>query len=703
MKNIYLKLSLSVFTIITSFNLIAQSPIYFDPSSCEATLSPNDSIVVYSVLKNASEDTVEFSFPGYTSRDLGGPDSYGYSWIDSDEDGGPAYEWNDISETGTLVEGLGDDNVVGPFEMSIYFPYYGQSKHLFWISPNGAISFNEQFLAFVNEPIPTNSNYIDFIAWFWDDLTMNPELSRVYYQNYDEKTVVQFTKMVHYPGSDSTITAQVIMVNTGAIFIRYKQISEGFETNSGTVGIQSYNPEMGLQVAYNQEYLHSQMAIRFDLNRNFIVSLHPATLHLLPGGQEHIWITYSSAGFETGTYEQELKCVSSLPDVPEIFLHNVMHVTNPVQAGFKGYVTDASTGLAINDVKVLVGEHYVYTNGEGHYELPLDQGSYNVQFIREGYETKIVEDTLALPGYSILDVYLQPIENYFLTGRVYAGDNPIESGFAYGYKMLEGTVVDIYAEMVGEEGYYEFNGLSSAQYIVKAEPSPSSIYYGNYLPTYFGDVLHWEEASIINLSGNIDGITIHLVPVTNAPEGSGSISGNITSAIPDPSRSANIPIVLRTTGPATAVMTYSSTDGSYLFSNLAFGTYEIFAEIPGKSITPQPVILDADHQSVEGVDMMILDDQIIFTLGIGESEVFETSPFIYPNPVIDIINVTVSLKKPSQVIVGISDLTGRMISNENYTITDQKNIKIDSKSLPKGIYILRCESQGEVIIKKFIK
>jgi hypothetical protein len=697
MKSLYIKFFFSVLTIITSVNLLAQTPIYFDPPACEATLNPNDSIEVYSVLKNATNDTVEFSFPGYTSRDLGGPDDYGYSWIDSDEEGGPTYEWNDIAETGTLVQGLGDDNVIGPIEMNIFFPYYGQSKHLFWISSNGAISFNDQFLTFANEPIPTNSNYIDFIAWFWDDLKMDSALSRVYYKNFEDKTIVQFTKMVHYPGSDATITAQVIMTNTGAIFIRYKQISEGFETNTSTVGLQSWNPEMGLQVAYNQEYLHSQMAIRFDLNRNFIVKVHPASLHLPPNSQEHIWITYSSVSYVTGTYEQELKCVSSLPDVPQIYLHNVMHVNAPAQAGFKGYVTNASTGLAINDVKVMVGDHYVYTNGEGHYELVLDQGSYNVQFMREGYQTLVVEDTTAMVGFSTLDVQLQPVENYLLAGRVYAGDNFIESGFAYGYKMHEGNVVDIYAEMVNSEGRYTFTGLSSAQYIVKAEPSPNSIYYGNYLPTYYGDVLHWEDATVINLTQSTDGAHIHLVAVTNAPEGNGSISGTINGE-----RSANIPVVLKASETGTAVMTFSSTDGSFVFSNLAFGTYEVFAEIPGKSITPRSVTLDVANPAAEGIDMMILENEIVF-LGIAESDIFETVPFIYPNPVKDQINININLKRSSRVNIDITDLAGRIFYTECLNINGQRNILIDSKFLPKGIYILRCGSQDEVIINKFIK
>ncbi len=169
-------------------------------------------------------------------------------------------------------------------------------------------------------------------------------------------------------------------------------------------------------MVYNAEYVHSELAVRFDLNRNFITSVNPSSLTLPPGTQETIWITYSSEGFEDGNYEQELKCVTSVAEYPHILLHNVMHVTNQDQAGFTGFVTNSVTGLAINDVQVIVGDHYVYTNGDGHYELPLDVGSYNVHFVREGYQSKIVEDTTAVIGFSILDVQLEPIENYFLVG-----------------------------------------------------------------------------------------------------------------------------------------------------------------------------------------------------------------------------------------------------------------------------------------------
>jgi hypothetical protein len=41
-----------------------------------------------------------------------GPDAYGYTWLSSDDAGGPTYSWIDISTDGTEVAGLADDNSV---------------------------------------------------------------------------------------------------------------------------------------------------------------------------------------------------------------------------------------------------------------------------------------------------------------------------------------------------------------------------------------------------------------------------------------------------------------------------------------------------------------------------------------------------------------------------------------------------------------
>ena len=638
---------------------------------------------------------VEFSFPGFASREQGGPDDFGYSWIDSDEPNGPDWAWTDIAETGNQVEGLGDDLVAGPFEMNIDFPFYGQNKHIFWINSNGSIGFNQQQLPFANGTIPTNNNYTDFIAWFWDDLTMDTAISRVYVQNFEEKTIVQFNKLVHYPGTESFITAQVVMMMNGTILIRYKQVTENFEINNATIGLQSYDPALGLQVSMNEAYVHSEMAVRFNLNHGFITSVTPASLTLQPGTQETIWIHYSSVGFESGNYEQDLKCVTSLPDFPELFVHNVMHVSSPATAGFSGYVTDAATGYAINEAKVKVGEHQVFTNNNGYYELPLEPGNYNVEFSRNGYQTRVIEDTTAVEGYSTLDIELNGY--YFLAGRVFAGENPIETGFAYAYKMVEGEVVDIYADMVGELGWYEFSGLASAQYITKAEPAPGSVYYGDYLPTYYGDVLHWEEASVINLVQGTDDAAIHLVAVTAAPSGPGSIKGSIENG----EKAEGIPVIMQTSG-GTVVMTNTLADGTFSFTDLAYGTYQVYAEIAGKSVYPHTFTLDETNPAAAGIKMVILENSIVF-LGITDSEIFENEPLVFPNPVSKSVFLNINLKKPALVEISIVDTYGRIVSEEQHQISGHRNIAVDVNKLSKGLYYVRCVASGDVIMKKFVK
>ncbi len=81
---------------------------------------------------NATKENPDLS-KGTSIRGSGGPDLFGYEWIDSNEPGGPVYEWNDISTTGTLVTTwvatniypAVDEGKAGPFALGFNFKYYG--------------------------------------------------------------------------------------------------------------------------------------------------------------------------------------------------------------------------------------------------------------------------------------------------------------------------------------------------------------------------------------------------------------------------------------------------------------------------------------------------------------------------------------------------------------------------------------------------
>jgi hypothetical protein len=225
------------------------------------------------------------------------------------------------------------------------------------------------------------------------------------------------------------------------------------------------------------------------------------------------------------------------------------------------------------------------------------------------------------------------------------------------------------------------------------------MYYGDYLPTYYGDVLHWEDATALEVPPGTEAAHIHLVELVNAPMGPGQISGTVSNDI----RTGEVPVVLRTQDHTAVMMTNTTAEGGYSFTNLAYGTYEIFAELPGKSITPAIISLNEDHPAVEGIDMVIMENEIVFTLDIIESEIFEKVPLIYPNPAKESASLQLDLKQPAPVRVRIYDQAGKKVTDSQYAADAHDVLHLDLSMLDKGIYILKIEAMQEQIIKRLVK
>ncbi|MBN1781304.1 VCBS repeat-containing protein [bacterium] len=193
--------------------------------------------------------------------DYGGPDSHGYTWSDSDEPDGPAYEWIEISGTGTQVFGLADDNYRGPYPIGFGFPFYDNSYTQFYIQSNGVINFINQYFSYSNQYVPLADSYNNCIAWFWDDL--HPRSGSVYYQTVNNKLVIQFVNYGQYYTS-GRINAEVILYPDGMIRIQYKDIQNGFYVGSSTIGIENQSGTDGLNVAYFSAYVHNVLALQFE-------------------------------------------------------------------------------------------------------------------------------------------------------------------------------------------------------------------------------------------------------------------------------------------------------------------------------------------------------------------------------------------------------------------------------------------------------
>lgn len=202
--------------------------------------------------------------------DQGGPDEFGYTWIDSDEPGGPVYEWIDITDVGEQIPMTGDDQNLGPFDIGFDFSFYGETFSTFNICSNGFISFTSTSTDYFNEPIPSFDAPENLVAPFWDD--MDPRQGGEYWYYSDGfETVISFINVPHY-SSGGPYTYQIILRSTGTIIFQYEQLNSPL--NSVTIGIQNGDQTIGLQVVYNADYIHSDMAIRIGTGPEGVAPAH---------------------------------------------------------------------------------------------------------------------------------------------------------------------------------------------------------------------------------------------------------------------------------------------------------------------------------------------------------------------------------------------------------------------------------------------
>ena len=184
----------------------------------------------------------------------GGPDTYGYTWKDSNEPGGPVYNWIDITTTGVLVTGLADDNVVGPYVMTTNMPFYWYDTKKVWIGSNGYLAFNGVNIASPFPLIPTAGGANDYIAGLMADLTFMGagNTAQCYLKDDVSSTIVSYINVPFWtaaaPGYTGSNTFQFILNKADStITVQFQQQTGLTQNNDIGIGIESITGDIGLQ------------------------------------------------------------------------------------------------------------------------------------------------------------------------------------------------------------------------------------------------------------------------------------------------------------------------------------------------------------------------------------------------------------------------------------------------------------------------
>ncbi|MCK4252225.1 T9SS type A sorting domain-containing protein [candidate division WOR-3 bacterium] len=212
-----------------------------------------------------AKELPESFFPNAAVRSTGGPDDFGYTWIDSDEPGGPVFNWIEISGTGTPTA-MADDDHYWPIPFT--FTFYGVTYDNIAVGSNGGVYFQDTYLTLGNTALPsTASNIYQLIAPYWDDLNPNASgADDVYYQIIGNTLVIEWHQVPRYAATNYMTFEVILDASTGDIIFQYLTLS-GETGSSATVGIQGSEtqpPVWYLQYSYNTASLHDNLAIKFS-------------------------------------------------------------------------------------------------------------------------------------------------------------------------------------------------------------------------------------------------------------------------------------------------------------------------------------------------------------------------------------------------------------------------------------------------------
>ena len=216
--------------------------------------------------------------PGIGPEDSGGPDDFGYTYIDSDEPDGPTFSFFDISATGTPVLLADDDELSVPIGFS--FDFYGTTYTDVFIVSNGFLNFDGGVSGtFTNDcPFaPGSGASTNSIAPYWDDLDPGDDGASAFFETFGSCPVgasiscmiVQWDEVDFFPGDGapggSAGTFQAILYADSSILFQYEG-GPGLDGSSATVGIS--NDAAGNSLLYGCDspgQIAADLAIEFGL------------------------------------------------------------------------------------------------------------------------------------------------------------------------------------------------------------------------------------------------------------------------------------------------------------------------------------------------------------------------------------------------------------------------------------------------------
>lgn len=379
----------------------------------------------------------------------------------------------------------------------------------------------------------------------------------------------------------------------------------------------------------------------------------------------------------------------------------------PVDSLTYSFIGEAHFGGAIVEAESYLWDFGDGTTGEGQNITHTFESNNSGMYVVCLTTTYIDEAGDTCVAISCQDVIVNIPDTYTLWGQVFMGNDFADFGQVMLMTMDPATgimyITDI--QLIDSSGTYIFNEVFPGDYNIFAELLPGSSGYNEYLPTYYGDVLFWEDATLISIGDPQNPYDINLIQATSGNIGPGLIEGVISEELQlfknGRSGAEDVEILLLNHNYNPLDYRYSDVQGAFDFGDLSYGLYTVYAEVPGKTTIPATVEISEEVPHVI-IDFVITGDEV--TIVSTGNEILAVEMEIFPNPANEKVTVSLFSNKEASIVLEIMNLMGQTIKNNRQQVmAGVSKIELKTGEIPEGIYMIKITSEeGQTTVKKLL-
>ena len=286
------------------------------------------------------------------------------------------------------------------------------------------------------------------------------------------------------------------------------------------------------------------------------------------------------------------------------------------------------------------------------------------------------------------------LEQINIGGQVFAGNNYADECTVYLYSYdATSNAVELIADTHTDSGYYFFHNVAAGTYLIQAALHEGSEYFGNYVATYFGSQFYWGDAEPVVVTETNYNYNIALIFGDNEG-GPGEVGGGIDDgdqrleegAAP----AANATVIVTNLEDQPQRWLKSDASGNYLITDLAYGTYRLYADVPGIECTPVVFTLSPDAPAASIT--LILS-------GTTSIESLDQIAELYPNPASEIVSMKLDLENSGNVSVSLTNLAGQLIlSTSVNTGGGLQTVQLPVNGVAAGTYLVTLRNEHNNLI-----